>query len=147
MRVAKIYSDALIPTRKNPTDAGLDLYLLVPFGEDVITLYPDSVNILHTGITVEIPKGTFGWITNKSRNNFLIGGGIIDEGYQGELLVKVINPTDKNIILYHGNAIAQLLIIPIIIPDVEYVLLDDIHQNSTSRGNDGGIVRQGTNVL
>jgi len=30
MKISKIYKDAIIPTRKNPTDAGLDIYAYIP---------------------------------------------------------------------------------------------------------------------
>jgi dUTP pyrophosphatase len=143
IRVAKLYDDAMY-SRKHYNDAGMDLYfysfydgnssqVVIPFG---------GVFTAHTGITVEIPHKYFGWITNKSKNNFLIGGGIIDEGYQGELLVKIINPTEENIIIKKGMAIAQLLIIPVEIPEFLEVAIKEIHQTPTERNSTGGIVSQ-----
>lgn len=132
------------PTRKNPTDAGIDLYAnLLDFtliGR--LSIHANEYEIVHTGFTVEIPENCFGWITNKSRNNFLIGGGIIDQGYQGELLVKIINPTKDTITIHHGDAIAQLIIVPTTFLGLRIVDSGDIHQNKTDRGNDGGIIRQ-----
>ncbi len=137
IRIAKLHSDAILPCRKNPTDAGMDLYNLIEtninFGEPAI---------LKTGVTIEIPKGYFGWITNKSKNDFLVGGGIIDEGYQGELLVKIINISHHYIKILSGQAIAQLLIIPVKIPEIVEVNLDEIHKIKTARGSTGGIVNQ-----
>lgn len=138
MRVAKLDEKAIIPTRKNKTDAGLDLYPL----ENVTVINPGDVKIIGTGITVEIPQGYFGWITNKSKSNFLIGGGIVDEGYQGELLVKVINPTTETYILYHEYAFAQLLVLPVIYPTMDEVTIEEIHKVVSDRGSDGGIVKQ-----
>jgi len=145
MKFAKLYSDAIIPTRKNITDAGVDLYAytLNEYGEGVIAIPSNNFCIIHTGIVAKIPTMHFGWITNKSRNNYIIGGGIVDEGYQGELLVKVINPNNYTEFIYHGTAIAQLLIIPCRILGIEEVPLDTIFFLSrTSRGTDGGIARQ-----
>jgi len=144
MRVALLTDTALVPTRKHPDDAGLDLYADL---EDkyVIELFPGDVEVINTGVTVEIPTGCFGWITNKSRNDYIIGGGIVDENYQGELLVKVINVTNKRIEIKHGQAIAQLLILGHIRPLVEVVDPLEIHKVESKRGSDGGIVRQ-TNV-
>ena len=130
------------PTRKHETDAGIDLYADV---QNALAYYigPHQSMIVHTGIKVEIPKGFFGWITNKSGNDYLIGGGIVDEGYQGELLVKVVNPYKEGLIISKDSkAIAQLLILPCLIAPVEVVPYDEIHKKQSDRGNDGGIVRQ-----
>ena len=137
MRFAKLFEDAVFPTRKNPSDVGIDLYIYHP-----TILNPNSILVVGTGITAEIPKGYFGWITNKSRNNFLIGGGIVDSIYQGELLVKLINPTNERLTFRHGDAIAQLILLPEIILDIEDADLRDIHRIKTARGESGGIVNQ-----
>jgi len=142
MKFAMLTDTARQPTRKHETDAGIDLYADIQNGLDVY-VSPNSSMVVHTGVTVEIPKGFFGWITNKSGNNHLIGGGIVDEGYQGELLVKIINPyTEGFVIGRNSKAIAQLLIIPCLIPDIQVVRLDEMHKQSSNRGADGGIVRQ-----
>lgn len=140
MKIAFLTETAKLPTRKHAFDAGLDLFVDSPIHS--IEVYSGEVVIVHTGITVEIPKGCIGWITNKSSKDYLIGGGIIDEGYQGELLVKVINPTAKIFILNHHDAIAQLLIVPVKILDINIVPLKSIHKEKSDRNNDGGISRQ-----
>lgn len=137
MKFAKLFEDAIFPTRKNPDDVGIDLYIYNP-----TVVEPHSIVVVGTGITVEIPQGYFGWITNKSRNNFLIGGGIIDSIYQGELLIKIINPTDQKLTFKHGTPIAQLIILPEIILSIEEASLDNIHKTKTARGSTGGIVEQ-----
>jgi dUTP pyrophosphatase len=146
MKVAKLTDTATIPTRKNSTDAGLDLYLDLKktWGEMLPVVRAHEIRIAETGITVEIPEGFFGWITNKSGSDYLIGGGIVDQGYQGELLVKIINPTDEDIVFKHGQKIAQLLIIPCEILGIEEVSLNEIHQEKSDRSIDGGIRRQYT---
>jgi dUTP pyrophosphatase len=144
LKVAYLTETARMPTRKNSTDAGLDLYadLLNYTSIARVSIHPNEFYVVHTGITVEIPDGYFGWITNKSKNNFLIGGGIVDQGYQGELLVKVINPLKVTVTIHHHDAVAQLLIIPVNYVDVYLVGLDEIHQKATDRGVSGGIAYQ-----
>ena len=145
MKVAKIRPTATIPTRKTSLDAGMDLYLdlKTTMVKGIFSyIYPQEVVIAETGITVEIPEGCFGWVTNKSGSDYLVGGGIVDQGYQGELLVKIFNPTDETITLEHGQKIAQLLIIPCKILGIEEVELKDIHQEKSERSADGGIGRQ-----
>jgi dUTP pyrophosphatase len=137
MRIAKLDERAIIPTRKNPRDAGLDLHTL-----DGVWVEPLEYGIVKTGIVVEIPRWHIGWITNKSSKNYLIGGGIIDEGYRGEILVKIINTTNNTISMAPGLPIAQLLIIPVKIFDVHETSLEEILEQETDRMDDGGIGRQ-----
>ena len=141
MKVAKLYPNAILPSRKNPTDAGLDLYAYCE-GEYEYPIFENDVVLVKTGIAIEIPKGYFGWITNKSSKDYLIGGGIIDEGYRGELIVKIINTSQETIYLSHGDAIAQLLIVPCYKPVLEEVTYDELKSIKTDRGEDGGIMRQ-----
>lgn len=152
IRVALLSETATVPTRKHSNDAGIDLYadLLYTYPKNVyintdrLSAVIDSqeVAIVGTGVTVEIPKGHFGWITNKSGNDFLIGGGIVDEGYQGELLIKIFNPLEKPLTINHKDKIAQFLIIPCKILDIEVVELSDVHKKVSIRKDDGGISRQ-----
>ena len=130
-------NEAIPPTRKHSEDAGADLYSCIH-----IEIPPNAYKIINTGITVKIPKGYFGWITNKSSKNYLVGAGIIDSGYQGELLIKIFNPTSDIVVINIGEPVAQLLIIPVKIPELVFANLDEIYKERSSRGNDGGIYRQ-----
>lgn len=150
IRVLKLYPDAKLPTRKNPIDAGLDLYAYLPILDSLrgralrhsYIVNPTDIVIFKTGIAIEVPEGCVGWITNKGGSDYLIGGGIVDEGYKGELLIKVFNPTEDNVVIDHGQAIAQLLVIPIQRPKVKTVSKEEFYNESTDRGTDGGIARQ-----
>jgi len=44
--------------------------------------------------------------------------------------------------IHSGDAIGQLLIVPIYTPSVMEVSLNEIHENDSSRRNTGGIVDQ-----
>jgi deoxyuridine 5'-triphosphate nucleotidohydrolase len=140
VKIAPLFDDCKLPTRKTDMDAGFDLYLYAP-NNSPISMYPNYIHILHTGITIEMPKDCFGWITNKSSSDYLIGGGIIDPGYQGELLVKLFNTSSKTIVKEHGDAIAQLIIMPRLDIQCQIFSMDELHTTETERGKDGGIVR------
>jgi len=105
-------------------------------------IHPHSFTIIHTGISIEIPKGYVGLIWPKGRNNHLIGGGVVDQDYQGEILVKIANIYDTNLTIAHGDAIAQLIIVPVFTPEIVETPLDEIHKVETFRGGSGGIVEQ-----
>jgi len=139
IRFAKLHSDAVTPTRKNPTDAGLDLYA---YGDYIIK--PHTNKVLHTGITLETPEGFMYLIKPKGRNNHMVGAGVVDAGYEpGEFLVKVVNYTDEDLVIRHGDGIAQAVLVPVITEGLSEVELDDLSHES-SRSNAGGILGQAT---
>ena len=101
---------------------------------------PHSFTVAGTGITVEIPQGFVGLLMPKSRNDHLLGAGVVDAGYQGEIRIKIVNPTDKPLLITEGQAIGQMLILPVETPAVREVSLSEIHRETTSRGATGGIL-------
>lgn len=137
IRIARLQPNAILPGRKHPQDAGLDLY-----AAEAGHLLPHSSAILPTGITVEILPGYVGLIKPKGRNDHLLGAGVVDAGYQGEILVKVVNLYATPLDILPGDAIGQLLILPVATPQVQEVTVDEIHHQPSSRGATGGIVEQ-----
>ena len=135
IKVAKLREDAILPTRKHPDDAGIDFYSV-----ESVWIQPNNFKIVKTGITVEIPKGYVGLMKPKSRSNFLLGAGVIDAGYQGEIQIKVANVGLGTLTIAYGDAIAQMLIVPVETPAVEEVPLSGIHQEASERGATGGIL-------
>jgi dUTP pyrophosphatase len=134
IKFARLDPGAKAPARKHATDAGMDVYALA----DVI-VKPFSYRNVHTGVTIEVPEGTMLEVRPKGRNNHLVGAGVIDAGYQGEIVVKVVNYTWRAMRLRKGDAIAQLVQLPVICEPVEEVTLDQIHSESSARGGSGGI--------
>jgi dUTP pyrophosphatase len=137
IRIARLRPDARIPTRKHRSDAGLDL-----FAVEAVILPPHSVAIIPTGITVDIPEGVVGLIKPKGRSDHLLGAGVVDAGYQGEILVKVVNPFAVPLEFKPGDPLGQLLLLPVMTPVVEEVGLEEIHPQVSPRSGTGGIVEQ-----
>ena len=137
IKVHKLEDDAKLPFRKNPEDAGLDFFSLFH-----MILLPGESAICKTGITVEIPAGYCAQMWPKSKNDHLVGAGIIDAGYQGEVLVKIFNPTSKTLVIKPGDGIAQMVLVSIITPEVLEVSSEEIHQKKSARGKTGGIFSQ-----
>jgi dUTP pyrophosphatase len=133
---SRVYPDAVIPVRKHPTDAGVDVFA---YGDYVVK--PHNYKIVETGITFKFPKNYVMIVKPKSRNDHLIGAGVIDQNYQGQLLVKVVNYTDYDMVIRQGDAVAQVLILPCLILGLEEG--EFIHaSDTTERGVTGGIVSQ-----
>lgn len=127
----KLDEGAKMPTRAHTTDAGLDLYAresqIVPAKESAI---------FDTGVHIELPLGTVGYIKSKSGlnvNHGLISDGTIDVGYTGSIKIKLYNLSGYDYKVDAGDKISQLVIQPILTPELEQV--DELE--ATDRG-DGG---------
>jgi dUTP pyrophosphatase len=122
---------AKMPTRAHETDAGLDLYSPV---RRVIRAGDRAV--IDTGVHVDIPKGYVGMVTSKScmmANDGITSRGTIDSGYVGSIKAVLFNHSDRDYVVDEWQKITQLVILPIITPDLE--LVDSLEE--TERG-DGG---------
>lgn len=137
IRISRLRPDAILPTRKHPEDAGLDLYAV-----EAVLVPPHAIGIVATGITVDIPAGVVALIKPKGRSNHLVGAGVVDAGYQGEILVKVVNPLDQPLEFQPGDAVGQMVLLPVLTPRVEEVPPEQAHRRASSRGGTGGIVEQ-----
>lgn len=110
---------AQLPTRGSKDAAGLDLYC--PFH---IKVPADSQKKIPLGIAVEIPKGHMGLLVPRSSMSktplrCANSVGIIDADYRGELSIAYENISCSDYTIFRGDRIAQLIIIPIAIVDVE----------------------------
>ena len=122
---------AIVPTRAHSTDAGLDLYSPV---RQVIRAN-DRVSI-DTLVRVAIPKGYVGMITSKSglmANEGITSRGTIDSGYTGTIKAVLFNHSGKDYIVEKGQKITQLVIMPIVTPELKVV--DSLEE--TERGTGG----------
>lgn len=127
----KLDQGAFAPTRAHDIDAGLDLYAM----DDRIVEAKGSA-IFRTGVHVELPKGCCGLLVSKSGLNVKHGitsTGLIDEGYSGDVAVKLYNHSGYDFTVRRGDKISQLVIIPVKYEPVEIV--DEIE--SGERGDAG----------
>lgn len=122
---------AFMPTRAHKEDAGLDLYAT----KDAVIFRDDSC-IFDTGVHVQIPEGYVGFLKSKSGLNVHQGiqsAGVIDCGYTGSICVKLYNHGNSMVHIKKGQKISQLVLLPIITPELE--LVDSLEE--TERGNGG----------
>ena len=124
-------STALMPKRGHATDAGLDLFsprdVVVPAGGSAI---------IDTGVHVELPNGTAGFLKLKSGLNVKYGitsEGVIDVGYTGSIVCKLYNHSNMDYEIKRGDKITQLVVMKIDIPELNVV--DEF--KATERGNNG----------
>ena len=123
---------AFVPFRAHETDAGLDIRAM-----DGGTVEPGEGRVFRTGVHVQLPEGTCGLLVSKSGLNVKHGitsTGLIDEGYTGEILVKLYNHSPLPYAVSAGDKISQLVILPVLrVPLVITEALDE----GTERGNQG----------
>lgn len=99
------------PERAHATDAGLD----IRNRERARVVPAKGSAVFHTGIHVQIPHGYAGLFVSKSGLNIthdVTSTGIVDEGYVGELVVKLYNDGFNGKIIEKGDKITQLVLIP-----------------------------------
>ena len=110
-----------MPTRAHEFDAGLDLY-----SNRNAYVYPGESELFDTGVHIQLPKNTVGFLKSKS-------DGVIDVGNVGRIMVKLYNHSDKPYRVRKGDKISQLVILPCLLPELEVV--DSLED--TGRGNGG----------
>lgn len=128
----KLDEGAYLPERAHATDAGADLRAR----EDCIIRACDSA-VFDTGVHVEIPPGFVGMLKSKSGLNVkhgIISEGVIDAGYTGSIKVKLYNLSKDDYVVYAGDKITQLVIMPIGY-NIHFELVDEI--GGGERGNNG----------
>ena len=129
---------AKMPERAHEADAGLDLYSPVKTILPVQTAWTDGSVCIDTGVHIEIPAGYVGMIKSKSGLNVNFGvtsEGVIDSGYTGSIMVKLYNHGKQPVQIEKGQKISQLVLLPIITPELE--LVDGMEKTERGAGGFG----------
>jgi len=106
---------AKIPTRSNPSDAGLDVYAHI---EDPVTIEPGGSVLIKTGLRFGVPHGYMLQVMNRSsvaaKRSLVVGAHVIDSGYDGEVFINLHNIGTIPQTVYYGDKIAQLVMVPVV---------------------------------
>ncbi len=133
----KMVSKDFKPEYHTAGAAGFDLYCN---NEEKIIAKPNEVVKVPTGIRVAIPEGYFGAIYPRSssgiKNRISLANtvGIIDSDYRGEIIVFLVNNSDRDFVIEKGDRLVQMVIQPYARVDIKIV--DELDE--TERG-EGGI--------
>jgi dUTP pyrophosphatase len=107
-KVKKLSSDAVLPRKDNPSDAGIDV-----FTNESYTLALGEVHAFTTGISVEFPEGYVALIWDRSglgSKGIHRLAGVIDSGYRGEWKIVLINLSGEPYEVAVGDKIAQCVL-------------------------------------
>lgn len=133
----KLDAMAIMPTRSHETDAGLDLYATRC---NVIPAHGSQV--FCTGVHVQLPPGTTGFVKSRSGLMFrddITTDGTIDEGYTGDIRVKLFNHGNHEYMVQRGDKIAQLVIVEVCKPTL--VEVDELDESDRGTGGFGSTGR------
>ena len=127
------------PNRANDIDAGIDLF--VPEDQQPLTLKPQESCVIPSGVKFNVPEGHALVAFNKSgvavKRQLLGGACVVDEGYQGELQIHVINVSQEPQRIEAGEKIMQFILVPMFYDAVDEVPEEELFSEQSTRG-DGG---------
>jgi dUTP pyrophosphatase len=120
VKIVKTAEDVVTPTYATSGDAGLDLY-----SNDYLEIQPGHRATVKTGLKMEIPEGVYARIASRSglasRNGIIVGAGIVDPTYRGEIRVVLFNLGQSAFWIVKGLKIAQLVFEQFVTADVQVV--------------------------
>ena len=102
-----------LPAYQSALAAGLDLKAVI---EEAVILAPLERRLIPTGLYIELPAGFEAQIRPRSGLAYKHGitvlnsPGTIDADYRGEVKVLLVNLSDEEVKLEHGERIAQMVI-------------------------------------
>jgi len=136
----KVDHPECIPYKKHHCDAGFDL----KNANEEVVLGPYAEKTLHTGVYAAIPEGFVGLVFPRSsmgRKGLVLLNtvGVIDAHYRGEIMILAKNiRTDSRIIIKQFERFAQLVIVPVFLPELEVVKdLDETVRGTGGFGSTG----------
>lgn len=127
--------DSQLPLAQTAGAAAMDLHA----AEDR-DLSPGRITRVPLGISVAIPRGHCGLIVGRSGlalKGILAHTGIIDEDYRGELQALLINTGENTYGIGRGDRVAQLLIVPYVMPALEPRRPEDLPATDRATGGFG----------
>jgi dUTP pyrophosphatase len=136
IKVKKLNKYAKLPTRGSEYAAGYDLYAATT---EPINVLPRSTVKVGTGLSFELPKGTFAAIFARSGLATKHGlrpancVGVCDSDYRGEYIVAIHNDLDTTQIIQPQERIAQMILLPYI--EMQFNEVEEL--SDTERGAGG----------
>ena len=132
----KIGSSIPLPYYATAGAAAVDLHACI---DEAVVIPAQGQAVIMTGIAVAVPEGYVGIMAARSsmgvRHGVWMcnGIGVIDSDYRGELRVGLYNSREEDYVVEPGDRIAQLMIVPVLCPEIEVVA----QLPETARGTGG----------
>ncbi len=142
LKIKKLNENAVAPKAATGGSAGMDLYACL---ESDVTLKPGERALIPTGIAIALESNAYvAYIYARSglaiKSGITLSNcvGVVDSDYRGEVKVGLINLSDSEYTVTNGDRIAQMVIAPVIIPEISEVdELDETERNTGGFGSTG----------
>lgn len=139
IKVKKVRVNARLPFRATAGSAGADLFACI---ESAVEIGAGERVLIPTGIAIELSDpetGAFVFprssLSTKHGLSLANCVGVIDSDYRGEIKVPVINHSDCPYTIHDGDRIAQMVILPILLP--EFTECDRLGETERAEGGFG----------
>ena len=123
---------AKLPSRATEGSAAYDLY---PLEDEEIPAHTRKA--ISTGLRMEIPTSSYGQITSRSglssKKLLDVTAGVINSDYRGVVKILLHNHSDQSHTITPGQAIAQILFLPL----APFKVQEALELSSTTRGQQG----------
>lgn len=143
LKIKKLDPRAQLPARGTPGSAGMDLRALL---DQPVTVPAGGRISVPTGIAIGLPSPeTVGLVFARSglavKHGLCLsnGVGVIDSDYTGEIRVGLVNLSDTPYELQPGERIAQLVVMPVHLPELMEV--EDLEETQRGAGGFGSTGR------
>lgn len=133
LKVTLLHPDAKLPHRATPNSIGADLYAYVKSerGTEIkLVIPPGTTRMVSTGI-VAVAQPPFSLLVCSrsglaaQRTLFVTNSpGVVDPDYRGEIKVLLHNAGTENQWIAHRDRIAQMILVPLPVPDVSESTMD-----------------------
>ncbi len=142
LKIKKLRENARVPFRATAGSAGMDLYACI---DEAITIAPHEIKLIPTGIAIALESAEYvAYLYARSGLAIKHGiapancVGVIDSDYRGEVCVGLINQTTEPFVIEPNERIAQMVISPVILPEIEVMdELDDTDRGAGGFGSTG----------
>ena len=139
LQIKRFHRDAKLPTRATTGSGALDLYACTDavIGAGATCEFP-----LGFALYIEDPK-VAGLIMPRSglgtKHGIVLANtiGLIDSDYQGELVAHLWNRSEEDYVVFKDDRIAQLLLVPIIEPKIEWMYVKEFTKSERGTGGFG----------
>uniref|UniRef100_A0A158P5N9 Deoxyuridine 5'-triphosphate nucleotidohydrolase n=1 Tax=Tetranychus urticae TaxID=32264 RepID=A0A158P5N9_TETUR len=105
----RLLDEAAIIPRFVYFSVGFDLHCIESF-----FIEPQNRAVIRTGICLEFPDGCYGRVAGRSSlaasSGIIVGGGVIDPDYRGEIKVILFNLSSETFTATKGDRIAQVIV-------------------------------------
>ena len=135
LNVIKLDPHAVLPARATSGSAGYDLFSI-----DSYVVLPGRRVVVSTGISVQLPPGTYGRIAPRSglavKHGLDVLAGVVDPDYTGEVKVVLQNFDHHPFVIRPGYRVAQLILENFTVAD-DVVEIPSENTPLTGRGASG----------